>query len=125
MDERGTKLPDARSTPRYAGLVTFGRYPLAENTTKPDWAIYGVPYDGGVSYRPGARFGPRAIREQSQYLKRYHLEHDIDVCAWLSLADAGDAPVRPYSAKEHLDGVTDFAENIGERSHTRLMALGG
>jgi agmatinase len=124
-----TLLPDPRLSPRFAGLVTFGRYPRIEDVQKAhapvDWAIYGVPYDTGVTYRPGARFGPRAIREASQYLKRYSIEQDLDLCAAASLADAGDAPVRPYSPKETLDAVCEFATGLGDRKHTRVLALGG
>lgn len=124
-----TILPDPRKFPRFAGVSTFCRYPLLEMVPaegRPvDWAIYGVPFDGGVTYRPGARFGPRAIREASQYVKPYSMEHDVNVCEVLSLADAGDAPVRPYSIKETLDSVRDFALGIGEPTRTRLMAVGG
>lgn len=121
-----TTLPDARVSPRFAGVSTFCRFPLIANAAKPvDWAIYGVPFDGGVTYRPGARFGPRAIRDASQYIKPYHLEQGVNVAERLSLADAGDAPLRPYSCKETLDGVAAFAATIGEPKHTRLLAVGG
>src|SRR5689334_6516708 len=96
-----TILPDPRRSPRFAGICTFGRYPTLEDVEPEnlpiDWVIYGVPFDGGTTYRPGARFGPRAIREESQYLKPYHVEYGVDVCAVLSLCDGGDAPVKPYS----------------------------
>lgn len=124
-----TNLPDARVSPRFAGIATFGRYPRLEDVAqdhKPvDWVVYGVPYDGGVTYRPGARFGPRAIRQESQYLKRFHIEHAVDVCDVLSLADAGDAPVSPYDAHQNMLAQLEFARTLGERSPTRLMALGG
>lgn len=127
-----TLLPDPRRTPRFAGLITFGRYPRLEDVAKAnrpiDWIIYGVPYDGGVTYRPGARFGPRAIRAESQYLKRYSIEHDLDLCDSLSLADAGDAPVWPYSPRENLESATRFATSLpggGPARRTRLLALGG
>jgi agmatinase len=124
-----TRLPDARTTPRFAGPCTFCRYPLLESVAPEhlpvDWAIYGVPFDGGVTYRPGARFGPRAIREASQYVKPYSIEHDANVCEMLSLADAGDAPVRPYGIKETLDAVARFAETLGDQAHTKLLAVGG
>lgn len=91
--------------------------------------IYGVPYDTGVSFRPGARFGPRSIREQSQYLKRYHPEHDVDLVEELTMADAGDAPVSPYHPKECLDGVCDWATALPgagkDYPKTKLIALGG
>lgn len=111
-----TVLPNPRRSPRFAGIATFCRYPRLENVTaenKPvDWAIYGVPFDGGVTYRPGARFAPRAIREESQYVKRYSLAHDIDLCDLLSLADAGDAPVAPYSCEENAQVVYEFAMSL-------------
>lgn len=129
MDARRTKLPNTRITPRFAGLVTFGRYPRLADTDASDgpvdWAVYGVPYDTGVTYRPGARFGPRAVRDASQYLKAYSIEHDIDLLEAFSLADAGDAPVEPYSPRGTLDAVADFAADLADPGHTRLMAIGG
>jgi len=125
-------LPDPRRSPRFAGLVTFGRYPrlqdVAPISSPVDWAIYGVAFDGGVTYRPGARFGPRAIRDESQYLKRYSLEHGIDLCETLSLADAGDAPVAPYSCERNAKVVAELAAKLrggGKPAETRLLALGG
>lgn len=124
-----TNLPNSRQTPRFAGIATFGRYPAIEsviNEHKPvDWAIYGVPFDSGVTYRPGARFGPRAIRAESQYLKPYHLAHDVMVTDVLSLADAGDAPVRPYGCEENARSVAEFAMPLGDPRRTKLLALGG
>jgi len=126
---RKTVLPDARVSPRFAGLTTFGRYPRIEDVAAAnapvDWAIYGVPFDGGVTYRPGARFGPRAIRDASQYLKVHHLEHRVTVTDVLSLADAGDAPVCPYSCADTQGAVASFAKAIGDPKSTRLLALGG
>jgi len=52
----------------YWGICTFGRQPHTRDLTGVDVAIVGVPYDGSTSYRSGARFGPRAIREQSLLL---------------------------------------------------------
>lgn len=124
-----THLPDSRVSPRFAGVCTFCRYPLLDRVDAAslpvDWALYGVPYDTGVTYRPGARFGPRAIREASQYVKAYSMEHDVNVCEVLSLADAGDAPIRPYALKETLEHVAAFAGGLGDPSRTRLLAVGG
>lgn len=126
---RRTILPDARISPRFAGLTTFGRYPRLEDVAPEnapvDWAIYGAPFDGGVTYRPGARFGPRAIRDASQYLKPHHLEHGITITDVLSLADAGDAPVCPYSCGQTPDAIAGFATSLGDPESTRLLALGG
>lgn len=134
-----TILPNPRVSPRFAGLTTFGRYPRLEDVTpdnKPiDWCVYGAPHDTGVTYRPGARFGPRAVREASQYLKRFHLEHRVDVCDVLSLCDAGDAPVKPYELKGTLDAIADWAIGLGRETNrpvskqptaaSRLLAIGG
>lgn len=124
-----TILPDARVSPRFAGIPTFCRYPRIEDVAaanRPvDWAIYGVPFDGGVTYRPGARFGPRAIRIESQYVKRYSIEHDVDVCDTLSIADAGDSPVDPYDCEANAKVQFEFARSLGSGKRTKLFAVGG
>ena len=127
--ERKTTLPDSRKQARFGGIATFGRYPRFEDVVAAkkavDWAIVGVPFDGGVTYRPGARFGPRGIREQSQYLKQYSMEHGVDVPGVLSLADAGDAPVKPFGVKDTLDGVVDHLVGLPDAGRLDAMLLGG
>ncbi len=124
-----TILPDPRRSPRYTGFCAFCRYPrlqdVAPENAPVDWALYGVPYDSGVTFRPGARFGPRAIRQESQYVKRFSIEHGIDLANTLSLADAGDAPVTPFALKACLDGVAEFAASLGDPRATKLFAVGG
>lgn len=126
-----TTLPDPRVSPRFAGICTFCRYPRLEDVPgadgPPDWLLYGAPYDGGVTYRPGARFGPRAVREASQYVKRFHVEHGVDVCSVLGMADAGDAPVKPYDPKECVDAIAGWAAALGDPSPApaKLLAVGG
>jgi len=121
-------MPDSRKSPRFAGLCTFARYPRLEDvlgpSSPPDWVIYGAPYDTGVTFRPGARFGPRAIRDASQYVKRYHMPYNVDVCEVLSLADAGDSPVLPFDLRGSMDEICNFAVELAE-PQTRLLALGG
>lgn len=123
-----TVLPDARVSPRFAGIATFCRYPrledVADENRPVDWALYGVPFDTGVTFRPGARFGPRAVRDASQYVKRYSIPHRVDVCDALSLCDAGDAPVSPFDIERTLDLVGDFAVGLADPS-SRLFAVGG
>ncbi|MCC6429101.1 MAG: agmatinase [Phycisphaerales bacterium] len=124
-----TQLPDSRQSPRFAGLVTFGRYPRLADVPaahRPlDWIIYGIPFDGGVTYRPGTRFGPRAIRDESQYLKPYSIPHGINLCEVLSLADGGDAPTKPYSPHDTAQVASEFAIALPDPGKTRLLALGG
>jgi agmatinase len=124
-----TNLPDARVSPRFAGLVTFARVPRLEDV-KPehrpvDWAVLGVPFDGGVTFRPGTRFGPRAIREASQTIRRYSIEHDVDVAEALSIADAGDAQVLPFDLEGTLQRLAEHAQAVGDAKRTRVLALGG
>jgi agmatinase len=134
MGTRKTVLPHPRVSPRFAGIATFCRYPRladVDAANRPvDWVLYGVPHDAGVTYRPGARFGPRAIRDASQYVKRYHLEHKVDVCDRLSIADAGDAPVQPYDLKDTLETVAAWAMSTARgagssRGPAKLLAVGG
>ncbi|MFZ4430291.1 MAG: agmatinase [Phycisphaerales bacterium] len=123
-----TTLVDSRVNPRFAGICTFCRWPrlvdvVAEHRPV-DWVAYGVPFDGGVTYRPGARFGPRAIREASQYVKPFHLEFGVNVAERLSLADGGDAPVKPFDVRDTAEAVAAFAKGLGDPS-SRLLAVGG
>lgn len=124
-----TVLPSGRTQPRFAGLCTFLRAPHIDDVApanKPvDWAIYGIPSDAGVTFRPGARFGPRAVRAASQYIKPYLIEQAVHLAEKLSIADAGDSPVSPYSCKQTLDDAASFAQTLGEPGHTKLLAIGG
>ncbi|MHC4949068.1 MAG: arginase family protein [Planctomycetota bacterium] len=124
-----TRLPDARQVPRFAGVATFCRVPaladVAADGLPVDWVVYGVPYDGGTTYRPGARFAPRAIRDASQYVKPVHLEHGVNVAELLSIADGGDAPVRPFSCRETLEAAAAFGAALADPGHARLLAVGG
>ena len=129
MSESRTLLPNPRVSPRFSGICTFARFPTLDEATRTsppiDWAVYGVPYDSGVTYRPGTRFGPRAIRDESQYVKRYSIYHDVDICEQLSMADAGDAPVNPFNCKDSTEKVLEFARGLADPAHTKLLALGG
>ncbi len=123
-----TRLPDGRRTPRFAGVATFCRFPQVaevDATRRPiDWVVYGAPFDGGVTYRPGARFGPRAVREQSQYIKPYHPELDVNIAERLSCADGGDCPVAPYSCHDSMERQLEFARSLAD-PQSRLIAIGG
>lgn len=90
-----------------------------------DWAVVGTPFDNGVTYRNGARFGPRAIREASQYVKPYHMVHDVSIVEELSLADGGDAPPRPYSCQENADSIAEHLKGLPDAGTMRVLMLGG
>ena len=81
--------------PRFTGIASFMRLPQVSNMDGVDAAIVGIPFDTGVSYRIGGRFGPAAIREASRLLRPYHVEHEIEIFDHLSVVDAGDLAVIP------------------------------
>jgi agmatinase len=86
---------DARVYPRFAGVRTFMRLPHLTELSGVDAAAVGIPFDTATSFRPGARFGPEAIRAASALLRPYHPALDVDVLDTLSVVDHGDLPVAP------------------------------
>ena len=78
---------DATRVPRYAGPPTFARLPRTDQVTHTDVAVVGIPFDSGVSYRPGARFGPGHIRASSKLLRPYHPRLDVQPFAVQQVAD--------------------------------------
>jgi agmatinase len=86
---------DARVYPRFAGVRTFMRLPHVTELAGVDAAVYGIPFDTAVTYRPGARFGPEAIRSASALLRPFHAGYGVDLCDALSIVDYGDLPVAP------------------------------
>jgi agmatinase len=121
----GTVGPvDATAVPRYAGPATFARLPSLDAVGQADVAVVGVPFDTGVSYRPGARFGPGHIRESSRLLRPYNPAADTSPFAALQVADAGDVAINPFSIDEAITTIEREARGLLERS-TRLLTLGG
>src|SRR3954466_10897207 len=91
--------------PRYAGLSTFARLPRLEDVADYDIAVVGVPFDSGVTYRPGARFGPSAIRQASRLLKPYHPALDVAPFAVAQVVDAGDIAANPFDVSVAVDEI--------------------
>lgn len=119
-----TALPNPRQFPRFSGVSSFFRAPVETEPQSCDWVVYGVPYDASTTYRPGARFGPRSIREQSAYIKPYHLVYQQHLMEKYKIVDAGDSPVAPYSMKENLELHEAFS--LGWRKEgARTFAVGG
>ena len=115
---------DATLVPRYSGEATFARLPRIDDVTHADAAVLGVPFDGGVSYRPGARFGPAHIRESSRLLRPYNPALQASPFASQQVADAGDLAVNPYSIDEAIGDIERGARVLLERAPFILM-LGG
>ncbi len=135
MSDEHTRSPDGvvgpldgMRVPRYAGLTTFARLPRREDLPAGsdfDLAVVGLPFDSGVTYRPGARFGPSAIREASRLLRPYNPALDASPFAAAQVVDAGDVVGNPFDIAEALTQMeSGLAELIGERRRP-IMCLGG
>jgi agmatinase len=116
---------DGTKIPRYAGAATFARLPRIDEVASYDVAVLGAPFDGGVSYRPGARFGPSAIRQASRNLRpAFNPELNIAPFRVLQAVDAGDVPCNPFDIDEALRQIDEEASALIADGQ-RLITLGG
>ena len=116
--------PDASLAPRYTGVRTFARCPLAPSPEGVDVGVLGIPFDTATSFRPGARFGPEAMRAASILLRPYHPALDVDVFAGRSVADLGDLEVTPGNASRTLEQIAAGLERV-LRAGAVPIVLGG
>lgn len=116
--------PDASKAPRYAGLSTFARLPRIEDVPTTDIAIVGVPFDSGVSYRPGARFGPEHVRASSRLLRPYNPAQEFAGWDAVQVADAGDIAANPYDLAEAVDQIYEGIHELRARTK-RVITVGG
>jgi agmatinase len=116
--------PDAFETPRFSGPRTFMRLPHVRDLEDVDVAIVGIPTDGAVVYRSGARFGPEGIRSVSVTLRDYNPLLSVDVVEKLSLVDYGDVPTVPGSTADSLERSAAALEEIA-RAGVTAVCLGG
>jgi agmatinase len=115
---------DATVVPRFVGAATFARLPRIDEVAEADVAVVGVPFDSGVSYRPGARFGPNHIRESSRLLRPYNPALQVAPFGSQQVVDAGDLAVNPFSIDEAISAVERGARDLLERAGC-LLTLGG
>ncbi|MEO6018937.1 MAG: agmatinase [Knoellia sp.] len=113
--------------PRYAGSSTFARIPEIHAVSDYDIAILGVPFDGGTSFRPGARFGPMEVRKSSRHLRpAFHVELDVAPFQRVQVVDAGDVACTPFSISEAVDQIEAHAHLVqGGSGDRRVIAVGG
>jgi len=116
---------DPIQRPRYTGVPTFLRAPYEEEFDNVDIGLVGVPFDGGVTNRTGARHGPREIRNQSSLMRRMHQSSGISPHDLARVADVGDAWVQsPFHLESSLDEIAAFFTRLNEASVTPLSAGG-
>jgi agmatinase len=110
--------------PRFAGPETFARLPRLDDVGRAAVAVLGAPFDSGVSYRPGARFGPAAVRAGSKLLRPYHPALDVHPWGANQVADAGDAAVNPFDLEQAVVDIEAAARAAHARAD-RLVTIGG
>jgi agmatinase len=115
---------DATVRPRFAGPATFARLPTRAEVGRVDIGVLGVPFDAGTTYRPGARFGPNAIREASRLLRPYHPALDVSPFARAQVADCGDVAASPFSIPDALAAIEQAAQEL-ILDGARVLSLGG
>lgn len=96
---------DGLQVPRFAGHATFARLPRMEDVDRFDVAVVGVPYDSGVTYRPGARFGPAHIRQGSRLLRPYNPALGVSPFGNQQVVDAGDIACNPFDVDTAMESV--------------------
>ncbi|MCK6401041.1 MAG: agmatinase [Sphaerotilus natans subsp. sulfidivorans] len=98
--------------PRFGGLASMMRLPVASSAAGLDVAFIGVPLDIGASNRAGARFGPRQIRAESSLIRPYNMATGAAPFDALQVADLGDVPINTYSLEKSVGIITDFYREV-------------
>lgn len=98
--------------PRFGGIASMMRLPVARSAAGLDAAFIGIPLDIGTSHRPGTRFGPRQIRAESCLLRPYNMATGAAPFDALQVADLGDVPINTYSLEKSLPIITRFYTEV-------------
>jgi agmatinase len=115
---------DALKAPRFTGPRTYARLPYVKELEDVHAAVFGIPWDGGASFRGGARFGPEGVRSASGMIRTYNPVQKVQVFGALSTIDYGDAPTAPGYIEQTLERVEAFVRPIAE-SEALPVAIGG
>jgi agmatinase len=115
---------DPRKVPRFAGPSTFARLPRRDEVEHCDVAVVGVPFDSGTTFRPGARFGPIAVRQATRLLRSFHAGLDVEPFADQQVADAGDIACNPFDLLEAIAQIEAGAEEVLSAAD-HLVTIGG
>ena len=118
------KAVDALSFPRFSGIATFMRLPHITDASELDIALIGIPYDGGTTYRPGPRFGPRHVRQQSSIIRPWNPALNVDPFSKWRIADFGDLSINPLSLEDTFGRITNQLNDI-LAAGARTACVGG
>jgi len=113
---------------RYTGIPTFMRqkhYPEFSKIERPDIGLIGVPFDGGVTNRPGARHGPRELRNYSSLCRTIHDKYQKSPYDLVSVGDLGDVPIESvFDVKLAHNHIRDFFEHVADSGILPISAGG-
>jgi guanidinobutyrase len=125
MSEHEYNQPLSGNTmPRFGGPATMMRLPSQESAAGLDVAFVGIPLDIGTSNRPGARLGPRQIRDESRMLRPYNMATGAAPFDSIQVADIGDVPINTFDLKKSVDIIHHFYDELLTH-HCRALTLGG
>lgn len=123
LERQRLRPPPADESARFVGVPSLLRLPIRDDPNsvpEVDVVLVGVPFDGGTSFRPGARFGPRAVREASALARAFSAALGVDIYDELEVVDGGDVRVSPHDMDRALEATARRAEAIA-----RSGAIGG
>ncbi len=115
---------DSLQSPRFTGPSTFARLPYVRTLEEVDVAVVGVPFDTGVTYRVGGRFGPNAVRAASVMLRPYNPNLDVKPFEILSCVDYGDVAIVPGYIERSYAAIEEAVAPIVEAGVVPLL-IGG
>jgi guanidinopropionase len=124
-DESPYLLPvDSGQVARFVDIATFMRAPAMDDLDRVDVALYGIPFDLGLAYRPGSRHAPAAVREASRAIRRVNPTTGVNPFTAAQVADVGDVVCHPYDYDGAIEAMEAFARRLREHG-VRGVACGG
>lgn len=124
MTEYKNQQPDPTITPRYCGISTYARLHFLQPKETCNIAVLGIPFDSGVTFRPGARFGPESIRSASRLIRPFSINHNLSPFENKIIKDAGDIACNPFNICQALTDITKKINNLFKRVDN-IVILGG
>jgi agmatinase len=115
---------DSLKSPRFTGPTTFARLPYVRDLADVDLAVIGVPFDTGVTYRVGGRFGPAAVRAASVMLRPYNANLRVKPFEILSCVDYGDVAIVPGYTERSFEAIEQGVAPVVEAGAVPLC-IGG
>ena len=117
---------DALVYPRFSGVPTFMRLPHIPRPEELDLALIGIPFDGGTTYRPGARFGPRNVRVQSAMIRPWNPVLKTNPFEKWRIGDFGDLSINPLSIEDTYQRITEQLGDVlraGARTSPSVVTI--